>query len=289
LSTPDRRRAERVPVSLPAQLYSTQGFLDAQVGDLSRTGLRLQVPARRLGVDPAGGLRAAAEAIARALGPSFAMDLDYRKLGPLLQRTVHLTRLTLPPGDPPRVEFCCAFDKALGDEEAAFLGQELPPVREDVPEWLPTEDVLGACLGTATLRPEGELREVPSASRKGPPTAIRPRQRYRALVTGSAIHAPPAFFCHTDLVTAVGVRIRIPRPPAIGGAGAILARLVKQLGPTVELRILGEKGDVWSGTARLSGVETPPERPDVLLVTLAFATSLSLSDLRRLGLVAAIA
>ncbi|MDA1193912.1 MAG: PilZ domain-containing protein [Planctomycetota bacterium] len=287
----ERRRAERVEVGIPAQIYTHRGFLDAKVCDLSRTGLRLRLRVKDLDLEATEDLRSAAEAVASILGDQFALDLDYRKLGPLLQRGVELTRIALPVDEPLFVELCCSFDEPLNDAVTDILQTELPPVRTVALAVAREVEPPRACSGVMTMRSADELRERPV---KLPPVEPEPkpsippvRHRYRALVTGTSKEAPPAFFCHTDLVTAVGVRVCISRPRDASGVRETMTKLVKVHGHEVDVRLLDAKTDVWSGPARVTGVELPPDRRDVMLVTLAFARPLGLPALRQLGLVAA--
>ncbi len=291
MSTRDRRRAERIEVGIPAQIYSHRGFFSARICDLSRTGLRLRVRIADIDMEATDDLRVAAEAIAAAFAPHFALDLDYEKFGPLLQRDVSLTRIGLPPEDPLFVELCCAFDEPLGDHETAILQMELPEINAAVEDWVPDEFVPEDCSGIVTLRPRDELMDrpviLPPAEPARAPAPPPPRHRYRALVTGTAKDAPPAFFCYTDLVTAIGVRVCVPRPTDAIGIREAMTQLMRVHGQAVDVRIIDESEDLWAGGARVTGVELPPNRLDVMLVTLAYDRPLSMSALRRMGLVVA--
>lgn len=293
MSTRNRRRAERVEVGMPAQIYTRRGFLEAKVCDLSRTGLRMRIRVAALDLPATSQLHEAAQAVAETLAEDFALDLDYKKLGPLLQRRVALTRVGLVPDAPLFVEVCCEFDEPLTDDVLAILHQELPPIRDDVEAWTPSPvQVAGATPGgTLTIRSRDELRErpvkLPVTDAPKKPAHAPVRHRYRALVSGTTRNAPPAFFCHTDLVTAVGVRVCVPRPSEAADVRNAMAKLVKAHGSTVDVRILDGSTDVWSGSARVTGVELPRDRADVMLVTLAYDRPLSMATLRRFGLVAA--
>jgi len=305
LSTRNRRRAERIEVGIPAQIYTSTGFLAAKVCDLSRTGLRLRIQADALGMQPTKDMGVAARRVADALAPHFALDLDYEKFGPLLQRGVELTRIGLPADGPGEVEICCAFDEPLDDHVTGILDAQLPAVRDDLPAWTPEEDAETSYAGVVTLRPKDALHEQSSAVAEAPasteapvvtapaplrlvdqpPAVPAPRHRYRALVTGTSAGAPPAFFCHTDLVTVVGVRVRLPRPEGAVDIRKAMSKLMKVHGSTVDVRILDESEDVWAGAARVTGVELPTDRLDVMLVTLAYQRPLGMAAMRRLGLV----
>ena len=106
-------------------------------------------------------------------------------------------------------------------------------------------------------------------------------------MSGTTADAPPAFFCHTDLVTVVGVRVQVPRPREATDIRTAMAKLVKAHGATVDVRIIDGSADLWQGLARVTGVELPPSRPDEMLVTLAYERPLSMATMRRMGLLAA--
>lgn len=291
MSTRNRRRADRVEVGIPAQIYAQRGFLDASVRDISRTGLRLRLRVADLGMKATNDMAHAARAVGRVLAPHFALDLDYKKLGPLLQRPVQLTRIALDADAPLFLELCGEFDEPLDDEIVTILGEVLPPVRDDVPSWTPEENAAISYDGVVTMRPRDELTEkpvqLPDPAAASGPAAAPVRHRYRALVTGTSKDAPPAFFCHTDLVTAVGVRVCLPRPSDAIDIRNAISKLVKVHGSSVDVRILDANDDVWSGSARVTGVELPNDRLDVMLVTLAYDRPLSMAAMRRMGLVAA--
>ena len=287
----NRRRADRVEVGFPAQIYTHRGFLDAKLCDLSRTGLRMRVSIADLRMSPDSRPEEAVAKLAETLAPQFALDLDYKRFGPLLQRGVALTRIRLVGDASESVEVCCEFDEELGEDTLAILEQDLPPMREAAEDWEPETTGEGPYEGTVTMRPKGALEEapvqLPTAAAPKKPAVPPMRHRYRALVTGTSPDAPPAFFCHTDLVTAVGVRVRIPRPKDAVDIRNAMSKLIKAHGTSVDVRILDESIDVWKGQARVTGVELPPDRLDVMLVTLAYERPLSMQVMRRLGLVSA--
>ncbi len=99
-----RRRAERVPVGLPARLKARNGFIDAQVQDLSRGGLRMRVTPTRQEMDGPLTLPAAADWVSDVLTSSFSVNLHHHKLGPLLQNLVKISRLGVPSDAPNSIE-----------------------------------------------------------------------------------------------------------------------------------------------------------------------------------------
>jgi len=286
VTDPNRRQADRVPVETSVQIYGRRGFVHGTICDLSRTGLRMRVRAEDLGFAPTSDLREAAEGVAKSLGERFALDLNHDHLGPLLQRGVELTRVGLPADAGEYVELCCQFDHELAHPEASFLETDLPPARKLVAACVPPEHMPETGDGVVTCDPQAERPvEIERPQAEAPPVPQRPRQRYRALVSGTARDTPSSFFCHTDLITVIGVRVRIPRADYGEHVTAAMRRLVKRYGRTMDLRILAETDEVWGGDAQINGVELPADQPDVMLVTLGFKSPLRLSELRTLGLV----
>jgi hypothetical protein len=296
VTTPARRRATRVELGVPVQVFTRTGTIDIRLFDISRTGLRLRAHASALGIEKAADIEATARAVGELLASEFTLNLDYEKFGPLLNHSVHLTRVGIPNDAPLFVDICCAFDEPIGDAEVAILGTELPPLAEEPADWLPPRAPPEGCEGVVNCIPVEVEDEAAPAEAAAAPEPVRPparpalapvRHRYRAIVTGVAKDAPPSFFCHTDLVTAIGVRIGIPRPPEAVSVTAALNSLTRAHHQGVQLRILNEDGDVWSGPARVSGVELPPDNMDTMLVTLAFDPGLSMAAMRGLGLLGA--
>lgn len=285
----NRRKADRVEVGIPVQLCAHGRIVSAVVRDISRTGLRLRFPADVVTQD----LAEAAERVSEMLSPRFSLDLEYRRLGPLLNKTVVPVRIGIPDDAPESIEVCCEFDHFLKDEETGYLdlGSELPSVRANVPQWVKVPDTQAEPTGTVNFIPGDALQLGTPSPSKAEPDNGQPRQRYRALVAGKGVDSPAPFFCHTDLVTGIGVRIRIARAEAGVPEGddlrtiAVLAFLNKRYGHMLELRLVDQGDDIFAGPARFSGVELPEDQPDQMLLTLAFNRRLTLAELKSLQLV----
>lgn len=271
----NRRKADRVDVGIPAQLHTRIGPVAAEVVDLSRTGLRLRFPISAMPTDSSPHAGKAADRAAEFLAPTFGLDMHFEKLGPLLNKCVTPIRVGIPSDAEDMIEVCCEFENLFADEESGYLEltSPLPPLRDSVDVWV---DVV------PDPEPEPTQAETVIAS--------IPRQRYRALVSSLKHDAPPSFFCHTDMVTLVGVRVRLQRDEAGVPAGQdltlseALSSLIARYGAELELRLVDKGGDIWRGPSRFSGIELPLDYPTEMLVTLAFDRNLSLAELRALGL-----
>lgn len=121
------------------------------------------------------------------------------------------------------------------------------------------------------------------------PAGERPRQCYRALVSASHSDSLQTFRCETDLITGIGVRITVLRTDYGDEPSVAANTFAQRYGVHLDLRISDDDMDLWSGRVRVSGVELPTARPDVMLVTLAFDRTLALHELRNLGLVQRVA
>lgn len=291
MTTDNRRRAGRIQVDIRAKLMTHVSSVDAEVCDLSRTGIRLRLSAQTLGVDLTPDLEAVEAELGRALPAPMFMTLDHDRLGPLVQRLARLLRLGIPKDQLDVVDICCSFAEALTDEEAQVLGLPLPSVEETVEVW---KDV---GVGRET---QADLSSCPAAGpEEGGPlseTASPPRHRYRVLVSSTARRAPPSIFCYTDLVTSVGVRIRVPRTQLPAGKTAtalratdLCTRLVKRYGPSVDVQLHDGDHSIWSGAMKITGAELPRADASEVLLSLGFVEPLRLSEMRSLGLLSSAA
>lgn len=291
MTTADRRKAARVDTGFPVELTTQRKFVEGEVKDLSRSGIRIRLATLALGMTDPGNAADAARAVTALLAESFSLNLHHKRLGTLLPRSVDLTRVGLPSDESGMLDLCCAFNEPLGDAESAILAIPLPPFTESVEEWC--EELPVSCRGELRFAgPDGQETTVAAPT---PPGASQTEtvcaQRYRAFVSSTRPEAPPALFCHTDLVTGFAVRVRVTQQAALGVNAAdglslqqATQAFVDLFGSAVDLRLVGTQGDLWSGPVRVSGVELPKGDPREMLVTLAFDRRLRLSELRGLGL-----
>jgi hypothetical protein len=289
VSNSTRRKAERVDLRFPVKLITPSTFAEAQAEDLSRTGVRLRLSAVALGLGPLEDPAEAARQVAGVLA-NFAVNLDHHKLGPLLPRHVKLTRVGLPADAPGMLELCCAFREPLGDDEAAILQAELPPLDESVAAWSQESDLPNACEGQVSFDDREADLHLPPPPPPAPGAPVAPlRPGVRAFVASSLTEGPPSVFCHADLVTTVAVRVQMPRDEGLASRAHFTATgaarcFVERFGEHVDLRLVNGAGDAWTGTVRVSGVELPTAAPELMMITLAFDRRLRPSELRGLGI-----
>ncbi|MDA1194926.1 MAG: PilZ domain-containing protein [Planctomycetota bacterium] len=129
----NRRQAVRVECDLPVRLHGGAGDEYAgRIIDLSRTGLRLRIPGKLLGVHRLSSLVQVTRRLHETLGDQFRGELHYEMLGPLIQRTLKPCRIAKRDWEQTDVEIGCEFDIGLTAEEVGMLGMPLPAVGAEV-------------------------------------------------------------------------------------------------------------------------------------------------------------
>jgi len=310
----NRRLADRIPVEVPVELDTNSGIVEAETMDVSRTGMRIHVRARDLGHAPSLEMSETAAHVAAALSPRFAARLHFRMLGPLLERVVRMTRLSIPPDRPAWIEIGCRFDEPLTLEDATTLGVPLPPVEGTDEEFCPRADVAGPHhresavpnLAEAARRPQAQPQPVEQAPSESDVEAEAPAatekegaapggdgarfggmvtHRYRAFVTSTESEALPPLVCQTDQLSRIAVRVRLPREgyEDDDAAGATM-RFTERYGNDVGLKLVDGPEHLWTGPARVFCVEVPEDVRTDVLVTLAFGRRLRPAELLRLRL-----
>lgn len=283
MSDSNRRQADRLEVGFSAKVMTHVSSIEASVCDLSRTGVRLRFEGENLGFPITADLAELEGRLRGILPEPLFVTLDDGRLGSLIQKLAVMRRLGLPADRVATLDVCCAFTEPLGEEEAHFLSVPLPPVQESVETW---RDVGSEDAASVRGLPE----ETPQG-RAAPAVDHGPRHRYRVLVSSARSSGPPSLFCYTDLVTAVGVRIRLPRgqvhcgkETAISRAPDALRLLVKCYGRAVRVRVFDGADEVWSGSMTVTGVELPARDAGQMLVSLGFTAPLKPPEKRRFGL-----
>lgn len=310
MSSFNRRLADRIPVEVPVELDTNNGIVEAETMDVSRTGMRIHVRARDLGHAPSLEMSETAAHVAAALSPRFAARLHFRMLGPLLERVVRMTRLSIPSDRQAWIEIGCRFDEPLTLEDATTLGVPLPPVEGTDEEFCPRADVAGPHhreakmldLAEAARRPpaqpvedasseSGAAAETPASIEDAAPVSDGSRfggmitHRYRAFVTSTESDVLPPIVCQTDQLSRIAVRVRLPREgyESDDAAGATI-RFTERYGNDVGLKLVDGSEHLWTGPARVFCVEVPEDVRTDVLVTLAFGRRLRPAELRRLRL-----
>jgi hypothetical protein len=265
LSAADRRRAARIALAVPAAVVSRTGPLVAEVRDVSTSGVRLFLRAELLGLSRPLDLLQAALAVRAACPDAFPIRLQLGRRVEL-ERAVTIARLVLPSFEPDCIELGCMFEQPLAPDEL--------------------EHVCGAAPHVASSDRRGVRRREPEPAAAARP-AIEARQRGEGpcRVVVASRGAERGLVCEATELTLDGVHVRAS-DTALGARDAPEAALlfVRRYGTDVSLEILDDARRLWSGPARVLGMEIVFERPDDLLLTIAFGRPLRPDEIERLGL-----
>ena len=311
MSERSRRLAERVPLRIPVRLHGRRGPIHAVTEDVSRTGMRLRIHVAALLAGASEDLDAAAERVRDLVPSETSADLHYEVLGPLIQRTLEMTRISVPLEDAEAIELCCAFDEPLSVEETVTLGALLPPVAGDDEAPLLRADMpaphardvafdLSNLAPTPAPAPEPTPAPAPApapaedatpARAAAPEPAPVPRfasstkHVYRAYLKRDGGDARPTLLGHSDQLSRDAVRVRVA---AAGYEGLTVFEATVQFseryGSRGGLKIMDGSQHLYTGRVRVCSMELPEDGAGDVLVTLAFERRLNPAELRRLGL-----
>ncbi len=272
----ERRIAGRLAFELPATVRTaTSTHAQGVTRDVSRTGARVRVPCRALGITPTLNLATTAQAVRDRFGDALVLTLRHPVLERTVERATRIARIALPLDAPDSVELGLGFDEDLHDADAAQLGLTLP-----------------AATAAGTDAADADAAGTEPAAEVAPDLAPMPsgfgmaaKRGYRAFLTSTAPEAPPSLPCHGDNLSREAVRVRMPREGFAGVSTAeSTVRFAQAYGTRLTLKLVDVHKHLWTGPVRLCAVEMPRERPDDMLLTLAFERRLRPAELRRLGL-----
>lgn len=272
MSESERRRAQRLPVALPAAVETPSGPVDGDSQDVSRVGMRVRVTCRGLGFAPTLNLASTAAAVRGVFASTVDCALHHRVLPKSVRRVGGIARIALPLDAPDSVELGVHFDTPLTESDATILGIALPPLRAGQP--------------TPAVVPEPVEAESPPAA----PLVGALSCSYRAFLASSSPEAPPSLPCHGDQLSREALRVRMSRDAfSSDDAAAATMQFADRYGTRLTMKLMDVHKHLWTGPVRLCGVDLPPDRPGEMLLTLAFERRLRPAELRRLGLDRAVA
>lgn len=309
MSNPLRqRRPARVTCTIPARLALVPAPVDVILVDVSRSGVRMRIPAGALDITASTPLSKVAMRVATVLGKSFEGTLLPDRLGNLVTKTFRAVRIGLRDRPLPDVEVGCSFAPALTDLEVSMLGLALPQLRpdgsEDAAVVAPTEvtrRVPGqpprgappprtpAAPRLAQSPPSASPLAAPPAAPVGASASARASlARWRAYVQPTADHPAPPFLAAAESVSRFGVQLRVMDRStlALTGerdvAGTILA-LERAYGADVVVKLVDGPTHVWTGPARIAEVEVPSSAPEQIALWLRFSRDLRPAELQTIS------
>lgn len=284
------RDSNRVFFEAPVRLRGFCRQFDANVVDISVSGLRLRV--RRDAVDLArtAGIGLAGTCIQNVLGPTFTAALESPQGHGQVMKRLLLVRLALRDDESGAIDLGCHFESPLTPSQVRTLGLVLPELEAPAgsvrrPAAFPGEDrwpAKQAALDATSLDLRAEAVPEPEAPQS-------PRRPLRAVVaTGSAGGVEPlvchaeSFTLHTVLVRARGEMLPYARSRGVRDAAAAAVEFTDHYGDQVDLELVEGVRSVWRGRTRVCGVEVDPERQRDILLRLAFGRPLQMVEFGRL-------
>lgn len=290
----EQRAAKRIECDFPLRLVSDLQTIDAVACDVSRTGIRVRIPGRALGVHRLSSLVEIARRVSNMLGEVFVADFHPDRLGGLVRKTLHPIRIGQRDWESADVELGCQIPEGLCDDIAGMLGLLLPREGEEEapPELKGAEPVVREVpVHESHPEPAEEPEPVAEVEESFDLVGKRVSENWRAYVTGKTETGRSVFVASTEGVTAHGAVLRIHDISRLELDGNVddVSRFVvsfcEAYGESVTLRVMDGARHVWSGPAKLREAEFPPENPGQALLTVAFARELRLAEQRELGLV----
>ncbi len=119
----DKRRTTRITCSLPVRIRTRSGWVDAEVTDVSCTGLRLRLADGAVGLDDTASLLE----VARRLGGMLPENVETEfGAGREVRRRVRVVRIGKRSRSDASVQLGCLLEAPFSDEEAAALDLILP-------------------------------------------------------------------------------------------------------------------------------------------------------------------
>ncbi len=270
--TVDNRRATRLACDFPSRLLARGQDYAATVLDLSRTGVRLRLAGRLIGVHRLSTISQVGECVEQGLGTTFDAELHYPVLGPLIAKSLTVVRVGRRDWESADVEIGCALAQMLADEEAAMLGlapAELGSVRRER-------------LATPPAPP------IQSQAPHADEAWTRPLPSVRTDLVASSGHKGRPLRCETEGIESQGLIVRVPKPSELGlpthSVTALAIALGDSYGTSVQVSLHDGDKSLWSGPARMRDVEIIHGEGGSVRLGLSFSRPLNPGERASLGL-----
>ncbi|MDJ0974945.1 MAG: PilZ domain-containing protein [Planctomycetota bacterium] len=255
----EKREALRVPCDFPVRVYGQLRELSGRMLDISRTGMRIELPLSRLMMQPSLDFAALTQALEQMLGATFMADLHHEMLGQLIRKKLRTVRVGEVDPDADLLEVGCSFEEPLRDEETVMLGIGLPPVGETS---------------------AAAFRNVPPPKRRGDADEDQPAQPrplgYEGILHPSEGIVGEPLVGRTEGMLGSESLLAVPVNTISGAYDVppepLAAALRDILGPKPRLEILDGLHMVWSGPVQLDEIEMPSSYAGDVMFLLRDAT-----------------
>ena len=227
----ERRRAARVSCRLPVRLKGQGNPCLATTLDLSRVGARIAVPRLELGLGAEADTQTIARTVNGRVGPISVADLHFQVLGALVRKGMRLVRIAVPMNEVLHIELGFEFRSPITDEEATFLGLDLPGM-VNVPDDVASEPDPEAPL-CVYLCPSGTTNEI------------------------VPLLAPVISWSENDLVLRVADRRRLPFVPEGRDLGGHFEAVTEAYGSRTQILVAHGVHPIWFGPAVVQAIDRP--------------------------------
>ncbi len=269
----NRRQAVRVDCNLPVRVEGDGGTFHVRLLDLSRTGLRLRVSGELLGIHRLSSLAQITRRIGETLGDTFAAELHYEMLGPLVRKELRATRIAKLDWEQTDVEVGCLMVEPLTDEEAGMLGVPLPAI--------------GADNAPEVLQGAGPRHRTPAITRAPADPAAPERDPFVVWLYPEPGKNSKPLRTESLSITRGLAKLGVGKRQGWDLDQLPVARVVEALdeayGTGILIRIVDGDDDIWAGPAEIQEVDVTPANCDIRL-GVSFGRELRSEELGRLGL-----
>lgn len=252
---PERRRAPRVPTTIPVRLRARGRQVDGVVCDLSRIGTGIRIPLSEFDLTPGTSEDTISKTISALLGSVVSADLNHDRLGTLVRRSLRIVRIARPADCRESVDIGCMLRVPLSDDEVGALGLVLPD--QEMPRGVYTaHEVFARLKRKRRSKPDDDDPASPSAMAF---LSAHPDRNAPPVRASDAAWTDRGVLIHLDrhAGATLGTRSR--------DASAMFDRFVQHYGDQVSLLLVRNRKPLWSGTVSLRAVEVDPLRDEVYL------------------------
>lgn len=251
---PERRRAPRVPTTIPVRLRARGRQVDGVVCDLSRIGTGIRIPLSEFDLTPGTSEDTISKTISALLGSVVSADLNHDRLGTLVRRSLRIVRIARPADCRESVDIGCMLRVPLSDDEINVLGLTLPDCH--LPEGVYSAHEEFARLHERRRNSAGADGDTENA------IAFLSAQHGRP---GAPVRATDAAWTEKGVVLLFGSRRGMGLGVQERDAGALFERFVREYGDEAYLLLVQNQKPLWSGSVRLRAVEVDPLRDELFL------------------------